>query len=73
MVYKISENDTRSMTALRIVIEKLRAVSVKFLQHAAWAIPMVYWSKCIAARQQTTTIKYCNTCNTTTIDNCNIG
>ena len=42
MVYKISENDTRSMTALRIVIEKLRAVSVKFLQHAALLMPMVY-------------------------------
>ena len=32
MVYRISENETRSMTAFKMVIEKERAVSVKFLQ-----------------------------------------
>jgi len=34
MVYRISENETRSMTAFKMVIEKERAVSVKFLQSA---------------------------------------
>ena len=35
MVNKISENDTKSMMALRMVIEKDSAVSVKFLQSAS--------------------------------------
>ena len=35
MVYKISEKETRSITAFRMVMEKVRAVSVKFLQRQA--------------------------------------